>query len=81
MGWLLHCAIYRVKQAPHAWFGHFQCILDIRFADSIFDYAMLTCISARGCVILLLYVDDMIITSDDAFTIASLKSIDNVSLK
>ncbi|XP_020246350.1 uncharacterized protein LOC109824225 [Asparagus officinalis] len=67
-------AIYGIKQAPRAWFERFrQSLLSISFIESLADYALFYQSSASGTVILLLYVDDMIITRSDSSTITSLK--------
>ena len=46
----LHRSLYGLKQAPWAWFDHFSSVIT----------------DDRGRTLLLLYVDDMIITDDDS---------------
>ncbi|KAK9097387.1 hypothetical protein Sjap_022884 [Stephania japonica] len=59
-------ALYVLKQAPPAWFERFNLvILQAGFVASEHDPAMFVHTSSRGRTILLLYVDDMIITGDD----------------
>lgn len=69
----LRKALYGLKQAPRAWFEKFRStILQQGFFQSQHDSAMFVQSSSRGRVIILLYVDDMIITGDD------LEGIDNI---
>ncbi|CAL1409757.1 unnamed protein product [Linum trigynum] len=71
---LLHRSLYGLKQAPRAWFEKFQnTILQFGFNQSLSDPSMFTKKSATGLVVLLLYVDDMIITGDDVHGIVELK--------
>lgn len=48
-------------------------VLDPDSIENINDYALFTCRSSRGLTILLLYVDDMIITRYDVASIIALK--------
>lgn len=67
-------ALYGLKQAPHALFERFNTsIISIGFSQSAHYSALFTRYSRSGCVFLLLYVDDMIITGNDAPGILSLK--------
>ncbi|KAK8933736.1 hypothetical protein KSP39_PZI015982 [Platanthera zijinensis] len=71
----LRRALYGLKQAPRAWFERFRtAVLKVGFVERHTDHALFTRTSAQGCAILLLYVDDMIITGDDHATIASLQT-------
>ncbi|KAM7529809.1 hypothetical protein LguiB_033219 [Lonicera macranthoides] len=71
----LRRAIYGLKQAPRAWFEKFStAILNHGFTQSAHDSAMFTYSSSQGIVILLIYVDDMIITGDDLNGIRHLKA-------
>ncbi|KAM7510811.1 hypothetical protein LguiB_009686 [Lonicera macranthoides] len=71
----LRRALYGLKQAPRAWFKKFSTVvLDHGFSQSIHDLAMFTSSSPQGIVILLIYVDDMIITWDDLDGICRLKA-------
>ncbi|CAL1410296.1 unnamed protein product [Linum trigynum] len=70
---LLHRSLYGLKQAPRAWFEKFQStILGIGFQQSHNDPSLFTRRSPRGIVVLLLYVDDMIVSGDDAEGISAL---------
>ena len=69
----LRRAIYGLKQAPQAWFEHFRSVvLAFGFTESSQDYALFTRQTSRGLTLLLLYVDDMVISGDDAGIILSL---------
>ncbi|XP_057985374.1 uncharacterized mitochondrial protein AtMg00810-like [Hevea brasiliensis] len=69
----LRRALYRLKQAPRAWFAKFSFTLaQIGFLSSPYDSALFTRRTDSGIVLLLLYVDDMIITGDDSFRISEL---------
>ncbi|XP_039126966.1 uncharacterized mitochondrial protein AtMg00810-like [Dioscorea cayenensis subsp. rotundata] len=70
----LRRALYGLKQAPRAWFERFSTIVEAAgFTPSIHDPAIFIHSSPRGRTILLLYVDDMILTSDDSAHIAFVK--------
>jgi len=62
----LYQAIYGLKQFPKAWFG--------RFSEAMLKFGLQCCypvhsvfshIFARGKILLIVYVDDIIINSDD----------------
>ncbi|KAJ9541585.1 hypothetical protein OSB04_028091 [Centaurea solstitialis] len=70
----LRKALYGLKQAPRAWFEKFsKTVLSLGFFASNYDSGLFTRTTASGSILLLLYVDDMIITGDDSIGIASLK--------
>src|SRR3954466_416200 len=70
----LRRALYGLKQAPRAWFEQFrQSLLAIGYTQSMADYAMFRQNTKSGIVILILYVDDMVITGSDGDAISSLK--------
>ena len=71
----LHKSLYGLKHSPRAWFG--------RFNDVVMQYGMLKCKSDHsvfykktdaGIILLVVYVDDIIITGNDDSGISSLKS-------
>ncbi|XP_026454355.1 uncharacterized protein LOC113355653 [Papaver somniferum] len=71
----LHKPLYGLKKAPRAWFEKFSsAILEYGFTQSFYDPAMFTRSSAKGIVIFLLYVDDMVITGSDCEGIDNLKT-------
>jgi hypothetical protein len=70
----LRRALYGLKQAPCAWFERFaSAIMAARFLPSHHDSALFIHHSSHGRTLLLLYVDDMLITGDDEAHISSVK--------
>ena len=70
----LRRALYGLKQAPRAWFEKFSSTISQHgFSGSSFDTALFLRRSDHDTTILLLYVDDMIITGDDVQGIQDLK--------
>ncbi|KAL0456401.1 UNVERIFIED_CONTAM: Retrovirus-related Pol polyprotein from transposon RE1 [Sesamum latifolium] len=63
----LRKALYGLKQAPRAWFSKFNnTICRFGFQFSPHDHALFIRKTTHGSTLLLLYVDDMIITGDDS---------------
>lgn len=59
-------ALYGLKQAPRAWYGKIAQYLDFYgFKSSNADLSLFVKKTAQICTMLLLYVDDMIITGDN----------------
>jgi hypothetical protein len=70
----LRRALYGLKQAPRAWFAKFSStIAQIGFVSSLYDSALFIQRSDAGLILLLLYVNDMIITRDDIVGICNLQ--------
>jgi len=70
----LRRALYGLKQAPRAWFERFVTVVRAAgFSPSEHDPALFIHVSPRGRTLLLLYVDDMLITGDDVEYISQLK--------
>ena len=70
----LRRAFYGLKQAPRARYDHFQqSLLSVGYTQSMVDYTMFRRSTSHGIILLILYVDDMIITGSDDVAIASLK--------
>ena len=70
----LRRALYGLKQAPQAWFAKFiSTIFRLGYTTSPYDSALFLHRTNKGTILLLLYVDDMIITGDDLNDIQELK--------
>ncbi|CAK9173578.1 unnamed protein product [Ilex paraguariensis] len=70
----LHKALYGLKQALRAWFAKFSSVIyDLGFCASDHDSALFLRSTSSGFILLLLYVDDMIITGDDNVGVQLLK--------
>ena len=70
----LRQTLYGLKQAPRAWFENFNSTISQHgFLGSSFDTTLFLRQSSHSITILLLYVDDMIITGDDMQGIQDLK--------
>ena len=69
----LRQTLYGLKQAPRAWFAKFSSISQHGFLGSSFDTTLFLRQSDHGITILILYVADMIIISDDMQGIQDLK--------
>ncbi|KAL0667809.1 hypothetical protein Bca4012_030513 [Brassica carinata] len=63
---LEHLAIYGLKQSPRAWYHKLSTTLNGRgFVKSEADHTLFTLTSKQGIVVILVYVDDIIITGSD----------------
>jgi hypothetical protein len=70
----LRRALYGLKQAPRAWFAKFNSTISQHgFSASSYDSTLFFRRLDHGITLLLLYVDDMIITGDDMQGIQDLK--------
>ncbi|XP_068649615.1 uncharacterized mitochondrial protein AtMg00810-like [Aristolochia californica] len=70
----LRRALYGLKHAPRAWFAKFSSsLICLGFVASNYDSAMFIRKTVVGHIVVLLYVDDMIVTGDDEAGIADLK--------
>ena len=70
----LRRALYGLKQAPRAWFAKFSStIFRLGYIASPYDFPLFLHRTDKGTILLLLYVDDMIITGDDLSSIQELK--------
>jgi hypothetical protein len=67
--------LFGLKQTPHTWFHRFASVVTAtRFFASAHDPTLFVHMSPCGRTLLLLYVDDMIITGDDPEYIAFVKA-------
>jgi len=70
----LRHSLYGLKQAPWAWFERFRStILSFSFTQSQYDPSLLFHTSVSGIVLLLVYMDDIIITGTDCGLITKLQ--------
>ena len=70
----LRRALYGLKQAPRAWFAKFSSTISrLGYMASHYDFAIFLRHTDRGTILLLLYVDNIIITGDDLSGIQELK--------
>jgi hypothetical protein len=70
----LRHALYGMNQAPRAWFERFISAITVAgFFSSEHDPALFVHISPKGRTILLLYMDDMLITGDNSEHISHVK--------
>jgi hypothetical protein len=68
-------SLYGLKQAPWTWFQCFASVVTTTgFSISAHDLPLFVHVSPRGSTLLLLYMDDMIITGDDPEYIAFVKT-------
>ncbi|GKV01836.1 hypothetical protein SLEP1_g14354 [Rubroshorea leprosula] len=78
----LRRALYGLKQSLRAWFAKFSAIVsEFGFSSSPYGTALFIRKIAQGMILLLLYVDDMIITRDDISGICELKHFFNQKFK
>lgn len=68
----LHKSLYGLKQAPRAWFQRFsQYIEDLGFVESKADYSLFTYHHNDVIIILLVYVDDILLTGNNEIHLQS----------
>jgi hypothetical protein len=78
----LHKSLYGLKQASRSWFQRFSCaIQEIGFQQSKADYSLFTQVRGASITVVLLYVDDMVITGNDETAINDLKKFLNSCFK
>ena len=79
---LLRKAIYGLKQAPRVWFDKFNTfLLDFGFICNLHDLSMFVCIKGNNIIILLIYVDDMLITGNNSELLQDLLQVLNKNFK
>ena len=71
-------ALYGIKQAPWVWFAKFSSTIScLGYMANHYDFALLLRCTDKDIILLLLYVDDMIITGDDFSSIQELNDFLN----
>jgi hypothetical protein len=71
----LHHALYGLKQAPRAWFERFMYVITVAgfSCSEQHDPTLFVHVAPKGRTLLLLYVDDMMITGDNSEHISYVK--------
>ena len=70
----LRKSLHGLKQSPRAWFGKFsEVIQEFGMNKSKVDHSVFYRQSANGIILLIIYVDDIVITGNDCAGISSLK--------
>ena len=70
---LLHKSLYGLKQSPRAWFDKFSSyLLQFGFVCSIKDPSLFIYSKGKDVIMLLLYVDDMLITGNSSSVLSRL---------
>ena len=68
--------MYGLKQAPRVWFEKFKTTLPgFSFVQSSYDSSLFLQRTSRGIVILLVYVDDIVITGSDQEAVTTIKQL------
>ncbi|GJT75369.1 retrovirus-related pol polyprotein from transposon TNT 1-94 [Tanacetum coccineum] len=67
--------LYGLKQSPRAWFGKFSnALIKFGLQRSAYDHSVFYRSSDVGCILLVVYVDDIVVTGNDKSGIEKLKS-------
>nr|CAD1821673.1 unnamed protein product [Ananas comosus var. bracteatus] len=70
----LRKSLYGLKQSPRAWFGRFsEVVQEFGMKKSKCDHSVFYRHSETGLILLVVYVDDIVITGNDTAGISSLK--------
>ena len=71
----LRKSLYGLKQSPRAWFGKFSQVIEkFGLQKGKSDHSVFYWNSSSGIILLVVYVDDIVITESDSTGISSLKS-------
>nr|GEV55611.1 retrovirus-related Pol polyprotein from transposon TNT 1-94 [Tanacetum cinerariifolium] len=67
-------SLYNLKQSSRAWFGKFSnAVIEFGLRRSVYDHFIFYSSSNAGCILLVVYVDDIVITGIDKARIKKLK--------
>ena len=70
----LRKSLYRLKQSPHAWFGKFsQAVEEFGMQKCKSDHSVFYRNSSSGIILLVVYVDDIVITGSPFFRANSIQ--------
>ena len=67
-------ALYGLKQSPRAWFGKFRDVQQFGMRRCQADHSVFSSMTERGRIMLIVDVDDIIITGNDTQSIEELKA-------
>ena len=74
----LQKSLYGLKQSPRAWFDRFSSVVKkFGLIQSKYDHSMFYQHTDVGMILLVVYVDDIVITGSNALGISSLKAFLN----
>jgi len=72
----LNRSLYGLKQAPRVWFEKFRStLLGFKFNQSQYDPSLFLQRTPKGIVVLLVYVDDIVVTGSDQDAISRIKHL------
>jgi hypothetical protein len=70
----LQKSLYGLKQSPRAWFGRFSSVVTkFGLRRCSYDHSVFFASSESGCILLVVYVDDIVVTGSDENGIKRLK--------
>ena len=70
----LRRSLYGLKQSPRAWFGCFSSVVqEFGMLRNIANHSVFYHHNSSGCIYLVVYVDDIVITGNDQDGIQKLK--------
>ncbi|XP_057434172.1 uncharacterized protein LOC130726869 isoform X2 [Lotus japonicus] len=68
-------SLYGLKQSPRSWFGRFSdVVMEFGLRRSESDHTVFFKQTNKGCILLVVYVDDIVITGSDSEGIGNLKT-------